>query len=501
MKKNKFNYLVALSLFLASGFLFGCGSDDTAVYEANNYDNPSVPVSISVSGADWASDESSTRSGSSSIETVIVPMDNGYSLCATLEAAAESQTRATAVVAGVRYRVVAYRNGVVSAANYVNHADYVVGGASGQLWLPVNCTYTLVCYSYGNSVALPAFDKNSTDVAVSPSDDMLYCKKDITVTDVNTSFSILFSHLFSKVTVIADASADGYNVTACTGSLSPNYSATASLVDGSLVKGASAAKTLNWSSLGTSVVTSDAAVIYTAGETVTLTFATLSIASSPVTNLTNQSVIFTGKTMELGKSYTLRVAFKQAPGIVVPGINVYWAKGNLRSLDSGATFSFYPNQYDYSGVWNGGDYFCWNTLNPLSLTSSNTTSTYNSATDPCRKVAPAGTWRMPTKAELDALIAAGSVWGTYGGKNGRFLGTTTVPAEADKSKYVFMPAAGNRTYGNTTMNDVGTGGYYWSATPSGTTFAWRLSFYSSTVNTGGSLNRNYGFTVRCVSDK
>ena len=496
MKKNKFNYLVALSLFLASGFLFGCGSDDTAVYEANNYNNPSVPVSISVSGADWFSDESSTRSGSSSIEKVIVPMDNGYSLCATLEPAVESQTRATAVAAGVRYRVVAYRNGVVSAANYVNHADYEVGGASGQLLLPVNCTYTLVCYSYGSAAALPAFDKNSTDIAVTSSNDMLYCKKDITVTDVNTSFSILFSHLFSKVTVIADASADGYNITACTGSLSPNYSATASLVDGSLVKGTSAAKSLGWSSLGTPVVTSDAAVVYTAGETVTLTFATLSIASSPVTNLTNKSITFTGKTMAQGKAYTLRVAFKQR-GIVVPGINVYWAKGNVRSLDSGATFSFYPNQYDYSGVWNGGDYFCWNTLNPLSLTSSNSTATYNSATDPCRKVAPAGTWRTPTKAEQDALIAAGSAWGQYNGINGRFFGTTTVPA--DKSKYVFMPAAGAR-YGGTSVSNVGTSVLYLSATPDGTTNAYLLYFHSTYANSSNNY-RGIGFPVRCVSDK
>ena len=501
MKKNKFNYLVALSLFLASGFLFGCGSDDTAVYEANNYNNPSVPVSITVSGDDWASDESITRSGNdeAKVETVIVPMDNGYSLFATLEPAARAQTRATPVAAGIRYRVVAYKQNDISAAGYMSHADYVVGAAAPKLLLPVNCTYTLVCYSYGSAAALPAFDKNSTDIAVTSSNDMLYCKKDITVTDVNTSFSILFSHLFSKVTVIADASVDGYNVTACTGSLSPNYSATASLVDGSLVKGTSAAKSLGWSSLGTPVVTSDAAVVYTAGETVTLTFATLSIGTTPVTNLLNKSITFTGKTMEAGKSYTLRVGFKQAPGIVVPGINVYWAKGNVRSLNSGATFSFYPNQYDYSGVWNGGDYFCWNTLNPLSLTSSNSTETYNSATDPCRKVAPAGTWRMPTSAELTALRAS-SVWGTYGGKNGRFFGTTTVPAEADKSKYVFMPAAGDRNSGSTTMYTVGTYGLYWSATPNGTTYAYGLKFNGTNASAYND-SRNYGLTVRCVSDK
>src|SRR5574344_1338528 len=320
MKKNKFNYLVALSLFLASGFLFGCGSDDTAVYEANNYNNPSVPVSITVSGADWFSDESSTRSGSSSIETVIVPMDNGYSLCATLEPAARAQTRATPVAAGIRYRVVAYKQNDISAAGYMSHADYVVGAAAPKFWLPINCTYTLVCYSYNSTATLPAFNKNSTTIAVNPANDVMYYKKDITVTDVNTSFSILFSHLFSKVTVIADASVDGYNVTACTGSLSPNYSATASLVNGSLVKGTSAAKSLGWSSLGTPVVTSDAAVVYTAGETVTCTIAKTIFASVPVSGVGNKSVTVTGKTMEPGKSYVIRLSFVQ---------KVVWAMTNL----------------------------------------------------------------------------------------------------------------------------------------------------------------------------
>ena len=106
---------------------------------------------------------------------------------------------------------------------------------------------------------------------------------------------------------------------------------------------------------------------------------------------------------------------------------------------------------------------------------------------------------MPTKAELDALFAAGSVWGTYGGKNGRFFGTTTVPAEADKSKYVFMPAAGAR-YGGTSVSNVGESGLYWSATPYGTTNAYSLGF-GSTYADPRNDSRNSGFTVRCVSDK
>ena len=61
-----------------------------------------------------------------------------------------------------------------------------------------------------------------------------------------------------------------------------------------------------------------------------------------------------------------------------------------------------------------------------------------------------------------------------------------------------MPAAGNRNNGSTTMNNVGTNGNYWSATPNGTTNAYNLNFNSTNANTNNN-NRNNGFTVRCVS--
>ena len=46
-----------------------------------------------------------------------------------------------------------------------------------------------------------------------------------------------------------------------------------------------------------------------------------------------------------------------------------------------------------------------------------------------------------------------------------------------------MPAAGNRNNGSTTMNNVGTNGNYWSATPNGTTNAYNLNFNSTNANT------------------
>jgi len=498
MKEIKFKSTAFACLLAASGFLAGCSSEDTPVYESNNYDNPPVPVSVSVSGDDWERDETSTRAGASAVEKVLVPLENGYCLSATLEPAAGVQTRAaTPLTAGIRYRVIAYRQGDVSASGYVGHADYVVGGTAPDFWLPVDCTYTFVCYSYGTTSALPAFSSSAVSLSVSPDQDVLYYKSDVAITASNSSFSIAFTHVFSQLTVVAASNGD--NITSCSAALSPGYSATLPLSTGvAAASGTSSPRSVSWSSPNGVSVSSAPSVVFTNAETVTLTFSSITIGS---TTLTDKSVTFTGNTMSVNTQYTLTVTFKKAPGIVIPGISVYWAKSNLRSPDGGVTFSFQDNPYDYSGVWDGGDYFCWNTLNPLSLTSSNTTAAYDPATDPCRQVAPAGTWRMPTQTECEALVASGCVWGSYGGKNGYFFGTTTVPAEANKPNYLFLPAAGNREYGSATMFNVGVHGNYWSATRYGTTEAYRLYFYSTFVNGTQSNYRNLGYTVRCVSDQ
>ena len=442
-----------------------------------------------------------TRSGSEepAAQTVTVPAGGGMTLEATLERTNTPATRGTtALTTGVKYRIIAFAQDNVTTAGYKSYADFAVGttgSVAGDLNVLAGSTYTFVCYSL-NKTTLPTFDSNSLDITADPAtDDLLYAKFNQTITEASKTLSFSFLHKFSQVTVIADATNLAQNITAISATLSPNYSATLAIANGALTAGTSAARTIPWGTItAAQTVTATACTVFTNGSSsVSMSIPSVTIDGTTKTSLT---ATFGTNSMQAGYKYTLRLKFK-ALGIEVSGINVYWAKGNVRSLDSGATFSFYPNQYDYSGVWNGGDYFCWNTLNPSSLTSSNSTATYNSATDPCTKVAPAGTWRMPTEAELTALIAS-SVWGTYGGNNGRFFGTTTVPAEADKSKYVFLPAAGYRD--STTLYFVGTGRSYWSATPSGTTYAYTLTFYITYAVTGGS-NRNFGVTVRCVSDK
>ena len=83
-------------------------------------------------------------------------------------------------------------------------------------------------------------------------------------------------------------------------------------------------------------------------------------------------------------------------------------------------------------------------------------------------------------------------------KSGRYFGTTTVPPEADQDKYVFLPTAGRRN--GTSWSVVGSDGYYWSSTPYDS-YAYLLIFSSGSIFPDASLDRNRGFSLRCVHDK
>lgn len=63
---------------------------------------------------------------------------------------------------------------------------------------------------------------------------------------------------------------------------------------------------------------------------------------------------------------------------------------------------------------------------------------------------------------------------------------------------IVLPAAGYRSCGGD-VNDVGSLGYYWSSTPSGSEKAWGLDFYSGVVSMY-SYNRCNGLSVRLVQD-
>ncbi len=103
-----------------------------------------------------------------------------------------------------------------------------------------------------------------------------------------------------------------------------------------------------------------------------------------------------------------------------------------------------------------------------------------------------GTWRMPTKKELEELVANCTwTWTTQKGVNG-YQVTSMVNGNS-----IFLPAAGER-YGGI-VNEEGTIGYYWSSSLAapGENDSRNLVFYLNYEDCGY-FSRYHGQSVRAV---
>ncbi len=100
-------------------------------------------------------------------------------------------------------------------------------------------------------------------------------------------------------------------------------------------------------------------------------------------------------------------------------------------------------------------------------------------------------WQMPTKEQFQELVDnCTREWCCENGHMGsRFTSKIN-------GKSVFFPAAG---YGRgTSVNSVGSLGYYWSSSWNSADYAYYVSFDSSSVSPQNSNNRYGGFSVRAV---
>ena len=103
-----------------------------------------------------------------------------------------------------------------------------------------------------------------------------------------------------------------------------------------------------------------------------------------------------------------------------------------------------------------------------------------------------GKWRMPTRAQIKELTANTTYeWVT----NYKNSGTNGCIFKATNGAVLFFPAAGY--WDNGSQNSVGTGGFYWGSSPSGSNNAYYLNFGGG--NKGVSVSgRKNGFSVRPV---
>jgi uncharacterized protein (TIGR02145 family) len=180
------------------------------------------------------------------------------------------------------------------------------------------------------------------------------------------------------------------------------------------------------------------------------------------------------------------VPFEEEQGIVINGIR--WA---TRNVDMPGTFAAKPEDAGMFYQWNRK--IGWSSTDPRINSNGSTVwdssepagTTWEKANDPC----PTG-WRVPTKAELENLASASSSWAPLNGISGRYVGNA--------APLLFLPAAGYRTHNYGALDDVGSGGLYWSSGVSGT-YAASLLFGSGYFATTNST-RAGGFSLRCVAE-
>lgn len=172
-------------------------------------------------------------------------------------------------------------------------------------------------------------------------------------------------------------------------------------------------------------------------------------------------------------------------GYVDLGLSVKWATCNM-----GATT---PSDY--------GNYYAWGEISTKTEYTEDNCVTYGAAIDdiggdPCYDVACAnwgGTWRLPTKSELEELENKCTwTWTTMNGKKGcKVVGLN--------GNSIFLPAAG--CYGGA-FDDSASLGLYWSSTSlenSNFGGAYYLCF-SKHNHWKNSNPRYFGYSVRPVSE-
>lgn len=157
-----------------------------------------------------------------------------------------------------------------------------------------------------------------------------------------------------------------------------------------------------------------------------------------------------------------------------------WATMNVGALsetDYGNYYQYGKGAAQYAAT--SGDSYYSGTEDPL-----------DSSVDTAAQ-AWGGSWHMPTRAQMQELIANTTYeWTTINGVNGEKF-------TAANGNYVFFPAAG--LWFNGSLGNAGTIGRYWCSTPNGSKNAYYLGFNSG-YNAVSSSTREGGAPVRGVMD-
>ncbi|MGV6946784.1 fimbrillin family protein [Sphingobacterium kyonggiense] len=508
---NKSRIRLVLTVFLAFAVLTSCNKE-------NSVENPGkAKVVLKVAESNGATNElkaSANRSRNSSVivkEAEIV-YNSDITLVATLQKvggtsssglkasnnkAANTGTSENLLTNGTKYTVLAFQEDKLKSSQ-----DFVVGSENSFELDPG--TYTFITYAVkdGFEFTAPTGDLSLTSFpALASGADIMYASKEQTIVagSVN-NLSVTLKHLFSELTVKLNTSELG----------------DANIGSGLYSMGAlSGVVKLSDGGLAVSPDKVAVPIIFPQGvaqEFASLPFMVIPTGDPATIQLTG--VVIDGVTknltigdldVESGTRYELVLNLKKKQIANVGGINL-----SLGAL----TYDRTTGEYGFSGNNEPGAYFFPDRVIPKDLIVGNGNqgpNASNGATgDPCALVAPAGSWRLPTTAEVNTLVSSTEPGGisnpgtptpwsparwtdyystTNTGIVGVFFGSQVRPAEAVKESYLFMPFFGAYHDNFDISGNLGTQGYYLlsdSANP-GKYMFWHLTGQPNSLNYGTNI--------------
>ena len=229
----------------------------------------------------------------------------------------------------------------------------------------------------------------------------------------------------------------------------------------------------------------------TVGENANLSLSNLPVVGIPFTSDNNPTYY----------AASIRCVEKARETIIIDGVE--WAMGNL-VLKGDGTYVIDSYQGAIPPNMNGvkwtdgitvGYHFTWNSITRKTM-ADNAAYDYDAANDPCTQVAPAGTWRTPTKEEFQKAIAKGSCKGTYAINgvtvDGYYLGTNSQPAKGDGDSYLFLPQAGEGDQSSFYKDYTS----YWTSTEKTPGGNEACQFMAGSVDSY--YQKSHGAAIRCV---
>ncbi|MDR1526905.1 MAG: hypothetical protein LBS46_04440 [Dysgonamonadaceae bacterium] len=318
MSTQSLSFVFAAFLTAVVFSFSSCSEDEGGVSASGK-----ASLRISVAGISTGGEESLTRAALEP-ETVVLTADDGTAVEFTLSIDPASVTRApttTDMDPGKKYRIIVYK---ASDDSFVTEDVFTAGDEGSIMGLEQDTPYKLVAISYNTATAPPVVGSPATTITVDPSYDLLHWVNSNTVTIASGSPSptvgITFKHRFPKVTVTADASLTGDNITVVPASatLTPGYQGQLTLLtDGAPAATATSVQTLSLgASVGSQTVTGSSRYVFTgSAASVTLTFSgnlTVAALSGPKT-LTNPVVTFNSALLS-GYKYTLTIRVEASKG-------------------------------------------------------------------------------------------------------------------------------------------------------------------------------------------